>query len=221
MNGFANYQHFLNTSKDVPTKREAAKPNPTIEADVQPSKSVRIVNLPSFTEWLAKHRKRDSPLGDLAQDCADDGSWPNEFTLDAYRNHLVGANASWEALETLDKAWKTYKAYLKRSESKTAPLVKRPVRAKTIADTKRKIVFVKGIKPLHYAKRVREAFEVGAEAWVSFNGRKALPVTITESDDRHYSVRIVAGKDAGNINSLFRDEVRSTPELACLNCVTL
>ena len=78
---------------------------------------------------------------------------------------------------------------------------------------------------IHYAKRVAENLSVGADAWVSFDGRKALPVTITGIDERHYDVQMLRasrgpGIRAGNIHSLFLDEVRSTPEAACLNCVT-
>jgi hypothetical protein len=89
----------------------------------------------------------------------------------------------------------------------------------------RQISIVKGIKPLHFKRRKAEQLPVGAEAWVSFDGRKALPVIITEIDERHYDVRMLRasrrlGIRAGNIHSLFLDEVRSTPEAACLNCVT-
>jgi hypothetical protein len=89
--------------------------------------------------------------------------------------------------------------------------------------TPRQITAVKGVKPLHYTKRVAEQLTVGAAAWVSFDGKKALPVTVAEIDDRHYSVRIERGSRvsrAGNVHSLFLDEVRTTPEAACLNCVT-
>jgi len=87
----------------------------------------------------------------------------------------------------------------------------------------RHVVSVKGVKPMHFRNRVAEQLEVGAPAWVSFDGKKALPVTVTEIDDRHYSVRMERtsrASRAGNVHSLFLDEVRSTPEAACLNCVT-
>jgi len=41
------------------------------------------------------------------------------------------------------------------------------------------------VKPLHFKNRVAEQLAIGANAWVSFDGRKALPVTITGMDDRH------------------------------------
>jgi hypothetical protein len=87
----------------------------------------------------------------------------------------------------------------------------------------RRVVTVKGIKPLHFKNRVAEQLPVGAAARVSFDGGKALPVTITKIDDRHYSVRIERTtriSHARNVHGLFLDEVRSTPEAACLNCVT-
>lgn len=89
----------------------------------------------------------------------------------------------------------------------------------------RSIVTVKGMKPLHFKNRVAEKLEVGADAWVSFDGRKALPVTVIGQDDRHYDVRMLRRSMSGvirpgNIHSLFLDEVCSTPEAACRNCVT-
>ena len=86
------------------------------------------------------------------------------------------------------------------------------------------ITIVKGTRPLHFGDRVPEKLSVGMAAWVSFDGKKALPVTITAVDDRHYSVRIERSSRvsrAGNIHSVFLDEVRSTPVAACRNCVTL
>ena len=89
--------------------------------------------------------------------------------------------------------------------------------------TARRIVAVKGVKPLHFKNRTSEALAIGADAWISWDGKKAQPVTVTEIDDRHYSVRIERTSRisrAGNVHSLFLDEVRSTPEAACRNCVT-
>ena len=89
--------------------------------------------------------------------------------------------------------------------------------------TPRQITTVNGIKPLHFRGRVAEQLSVGASAWVSFDSKKALPVIVTEIDDRHYSVRMERTSRvsrAGNVHSLFLDEVRSTPESACINSVT-
>ena len=89
----------------------------------------------------------------------------------------------------------------------------------------RQVIVVKGVKPLHYSKRVAENLSVGEDAWVSFDGLKAFPVTITGIDERRYDVQMVrasrgSGTHAGNVHNLCLDEVRSTPEAACLNCVT-
>lgn len=85
----------------------------------------------------------------------------------------------------------------------------------------RKSITIKGITPLHYTQRSTEKFNVGDNAWISWNGRKALPVVITEVDNIYYTFQIEhPKKHAGNEHYLRLDEVRSTPELACLNCVT-
>jgi hypothetical protein len=85
----------------------------------------------------------------------------------------------------------------------------------------RRIAFVKNVIPLHYANRTVEKFSPGDKAWISWNGRKANPATILEVDDRHYTVRIERPlKSAGIGYSFFLDEVRSTPELACINRIT-
>jgi len=63
------------------------------------------------------------------------------------------------------------------------------------------------------------------------NGKKALPVIVTEVKEQHYGVRFERySKSSGGwiytlgtttTHNLFLDEVRSTPELACINRVTL
>jgi hypothetical protein len=86
----------------------------------------------------------------------------------------------------------------------------------------RKAVVVKGVTPLHYTKRTVEKFAPGDKAWISWDGKKALPVTLTEADDRYYTFKVEHPKKyAGQEYYLRLDEVRSTPELACLNRVTL
>ncbi|MDI1254571.1 MAG: glyoxalase superfamily protein [Flavobacterium sp.] len=52
-----------------------------------PSKTVLNFQL-SFTDWLKKHVKRDSPLGDLARDMSEDKSWPSYITVDKYQDYL-------------------------------------------------------------------------------------------------------------------------------------
>jgi len=85
----------------------------------------------------------------------------------------------------------------------------------------REIVIIKNIKPIHFENRTIEKFNVGDKAWISWDGRKAIPVTITEVSEHHYSFKIEKPlKNKGNEHFLYLDEVRSTPELACINRVT-
>ena len=63
----------------------------------------------TFTEWLSKYRKKDSPLGDLADDVARDLSFPADpQDLEALLGHLRSRRASQEALQTASDAWKRY-----------------------------------------------------------------------------------------------------------------
>ena len=71
----------------------------------------------TFTEWLKKHKNRDSPLGDLATDMLRDKTWPMYTTLDSYQAYLSSKNADLGAVQTLKSAWKTYKAFLARKNS--------------------------------------------------------------------------------------------------------
>ncbi|MES2111241.1 MAG: YozE family protein [Bacteroidota bacterium] len=177
---------------------------------------------PSFTDWLTKHKNRDSPLGDLANrhGFADrDGAWPSYNNLEAYQDYLKLNNPPLGAMSALERAWKTYETFLKRKRSPNSN--KRATRPVLKKHDPRTIVFVKNVTPLHYLKRTAEKFSVGDKAWVSWDGRKAIPVTILEVDERHYSFRTERPiKNAGSRYSLFLDEVRSTPELACINRVT-
>lgn len=174
----------------------------------------------SFTEWLKKHKNRNSPLGDLATDMLRDKAWPVHNSLQEYQDYLSFKNASIEAALALKSAWRTYTSYLKK---KNGPVSDKRLLAKPSITNHdpRKIVVVKKITPLHYSKRTVEKFLPGDKAWISWDGRKANPVTITEVDNRHYTFKIVRPlKNADSEHFLFLDEVRSTPELACINFVT-
>lgn len=173
----------------------------------------------TFTEWLKRHKNRNSPLGDLASDMLRDESWPERDNVDAYISHLGIRRASWRAIETLQAAWKSYRRYLKAKASPT-PIKKSTVKPKDPNRDHRKITFVKNAPPIHYTKRTVEMFKPGDKAWVSFDGSKAIPVTITEVDERYYTFRKERPlKNAGDEHYLLHDEVRSTPELACSNSV--
>jgi hypothetical protein len=99
--GYVNWRHFLNSSASKAVT-EATVPQHTAGEP------------PTFAQWLAKHINRDSPLGDLAQDAARDKGWPTEGNLETYRSHLSFHGAAFEARRTLNQAWKTYQAYVKR-----------------------------------------------------------------------------------------------------------
>lgn len=174
----------------------------------------------NFTQWLTKHKNRNSPLGDLSSDMLRAKDWPSYSTLEEYRNYLSFKGAAFAAIKALEKAWKSHSRYLKR------PVVLSVSKHKGSAQPNKKnyppkIVFVGDVIPISYEKRTVEKFNVGDAAWISWNGRKAIPVTIVEVDDRHYTFNIERPlKKAGDQHYLFLDEVRSTPELACINYVT-
>lgn len=175
----------------------------------------------SFTDWLRKHSKRNSPLGDLSRDSIDDTTFPVCKSLKEYHSYLTDTHgASRGALDALKSAWETYTAYIRR---KNSPPKNKPVsiKSKKVVGDERKIVYVKNIKPISYDKRTVEKFSPGDKAWISWDGSKAIPVTVAEVKNEHYSVTIERPKNrAGRRNVLFHDEVRSTPELACENKVT-
>lgn len=175
---------------------------------------------PSFTEWLKKHTKRNSPLGDLACDVANDPDWPHSNKKGDFLDYFSFIGASAGAREALNRGWKSYNAYLRNL---TSPKIRKPKKEmlKPSNFDARKIEFVKNIKPIPFPDRSIEKFNIGDKAWISWNGSKAIPVTIVEILDEHYKVRIERPqKKAGQESTLFLDEVRSSPKLACLNNVT-
>lgn len=190
----------------------------------QPLPNAKVAKEPfhiTFTDWLRGHKNRNSPLGDLASDMVRDKTWPLYDKLKDYENYLNFHNATLDAIEALKRAWRTYGAYLKRknaSISNTSKLVKHM----TKKYDSRKIVIVKKKASRHYLNRTVEKFNPWDKAWISWDGRKAIPVTVLEVDDKHYTFRIERPiQKSGNTHYLFLDEVWSTPELACMNYVTL
>lgn len=174
----------------------------------------------NFTSWLRKQLNRNSPLGDLARDMEKDTKWPLYDDLELYNKYLHSRGVSDNVLVALKNAWKSFNVNLKRNllPKKEKKVSKRPIDN----PDQRRITIVKNIKPIHFDNRKSEKFDVGDKAWISWNGRKALPVTITEVTDRNYSFNIERPlKHKGNNHFLFLDEVCSTPELACINHVTL
>lgn len=177
---------------------------------------------PNFSEWLAKQRNRKSTLGDLARKRGfdeTDGDWPSYSDLQSYKDYLSLNNPPRGATAALESAWKSYQAVLKRKRNPNPvkPVVKPAAKNQKI----RKIVYVKNVTPLHYAKRTVETFATGSKAWVSWEGSKAIPVTVTDVDERYYTFKVDRPlTQAGNEYYVRLDEVRSTPELACINHVT-
>jgi hypothetical protein len=175
----------------------------------------------SFTDWLERHKNRDSPLGDLSKEMLANSTWPSYKSLEEYLEYFLTQNFRRGASQALEAAWKSYKRYIKaRSGQKIGATIVNKIPSKHGMIPK--ISYHKNITPLHISKRDVEKFNVGSSAWISWDSRKAIPVEIVEIDEKGYSVRILRPiKKAGNIHSLFLDEVRSTPMLACINRVTL
>jgi hypothetical protein len=176
----------------------------------------------NFADWLATHKNRDSPLGDLARKRGlsdSTGAWPSFDNLQEYVDYLTSHNPPLGATMALERAWKSYKAFLKRKHSQKVNKSEASPTSKE--HNPRTIKFVKNITPLHFRERTVESFAINDKAWISWDGKKAIPVTIVEVDERYYTFRIERPlKNAGNEHYLRLDEVRSTPELACINHVT-
>lgn len=64
----------------------------------------------TFTTWLKRFEKDDTPYGDLARDIRDDTSLDgNRFnTRTAIRRHLENVGACREAIRTFEHAWVDY-----------------------------------------------------------------------------------------------------------------
>jgi hypothetical protein len=90
----------------------------------------------------------------------------------------------------------------------------------------RRRVAVRGAEPIPWRQRTAENLGIGAEAWVSLDGKVAFPAIVVEKDDRHYGVQFEAqaarsGVFRGSRYFFFHDEVRTTPLLACINMVSM
>lgn len=177
---------------------------------------------PSFADWLTKQKNRDTALGDLAnkRGFADKSQpWPSYDNIEDYEGYLLENHPPYGAMKALKRAWKSYQAYLRKKGSPNS--IKKAKQPTEMMHDQRKIVLVKNVEPLHYSKRTIENFVPGDKAWVSWEGSKAIPVTVLEVDESHYTFRIERPlKKAGDEHYVRLDEVRSTPELACMNHVT-
>lgn len=199
------YYQLINNAKLSPIE----KPKATLE--------------PNFSEWLGRHKKRNSPLGDLASKRGFIGSdikWPVFTELESYKDYLLKNNPPLGATSALEDAWSTYQAFLKRKQ--TGKLNKRQAPSPLKRKDVREIVFVKNVVPIHYSKRTVEDFAPGDEAWISWEGSKAIPVIVVEKDEMYYTFQMERPlKKAGQQHYVRLDEVRSTPELACINHITM
>lgn len=70
----------------------------------------------TFKEWIIRHKGKDTPLGNLADDVSRDKDFPEENTKEAILDHLTGftTRACPEAVDEFKHAWKSYQAYMKR-----------------------------------------------------------------------------------------------------------
>ncbi|MES2006327.1 MAG: hypothetical protein V4450_17545 [Bacteroidota bacterium] len=200
--GYANWKHCLRSNAD-----QAVTTEPTVIAKFHIG----------FNEWLSKHKNRNSPLGDLSSDMLKDSSWPSLDSLNGHRNYL--SEKHWfHAILAMERAWRSYRTYLR---TKNSPAKPRKVTPAVKKGDERKITFIKNVKALHFRDRQVEVFSTGDKAWISLDSSKAIPVTVMKANDHNYFVRVERPRSkAGNILSFFLDEVRSTPELACINRIT-
>jgi hypothetical protein len=190
----------------------------------QPSLKVNPVNetiLVEFNDWLRRQKNRNSPLGDLSQEMLKDNNWPSYNSLEGYKKYFTTINLPRGATSALEAAWKSYHRYLLNQTSPRTMTMKQQ-KTESQANKYPEIVRIKNVTPIHFTKRTVEKFNPGDSAWISWDGIKAMPVTITEVDDRYYTFKVWRPlKKAGDEHYLRLDEVRSTPELACMNHVTL
>lgn len=71
-----------------------------------------------FYGWLLRQKRRDDPVGDLANDAVRDESFPkHEPSLEGIRSHLRLRNACVEASCALNEAWYEFKSVSKRRKS--------------------------------------------------------------------------------------------------------
>ncbi|MVN92661.1 YozE family protein [Mucilaginibacter aquatilis] len=190
--------------------------------DSQPLQEVAPLE-PNFADWLAKQKKRDTPLGDLAnkRGFADESeNWPIFSEYKQYQDYLLNNHPPYGAMAALERAWRSYQTYVRKKRSSN-PL-KQVNKSELQKHVDRKVVTVKKATPIPYDRRTIEKFMQGDDGWISWDGKRAIPVSIVGVSERHYTIAIQSPRrKAGNKHSLFLDEVRSSPELACANLVTL
>lgn len=85
----------------------------TSVTNANPTKSESQRSL-GFTDWLIKHRNQDSRLGAFTRIVFGDDIWPLYTDLGKYRDYLYSREADSTVVKALEKAWKSYRAYLRR-----------------------------------------------------------------------------------------------------------
>ncbi len=65
----------------------------------------------TFRSWLARQKKRDDAIGDLARDAARDRCFPRSGDLARYQAHLDKHDACLAAYETLIDAWREFERW--------------------------------------------------------------------------------------------------------------
>ncbi|MEU3298001.1 YozE family protein [Streptomyces longwoodensis] len=66
----------------------------------------------SFTTWLNTHADHRTAVGDLARDVSHDPDWPSDKGKQGQLEYLEEHGAIDAAVETLERAWSQYEAYL-------------------------------------------------------------------------------------------------------------
>ncbi|OMI87844.1 hypothetical protein BSZ07_20550 [Streptomyces sp. M1013] len=66
----------------------------------------------TFTAWLKTHADHRTAIGDLARDVSNDPDWPSHKGRQGQLDYLEERGAIDAAIETLERAWSQYEAYL-------------------------------------------------------------------------------------------------------------
>jgi uncharacterized protein YozE (UPF0346 family) len=66
----------------------------------------------SFTTWLKRRKDQRNAIGDLARDVSLDPNWPSRSGKKGQLAYLEECNAIPAAIETFERAWAEYEAYL-------------------------------------------------------------------------------------------------------------